>query len=156
MYQRSKIMKHYFRTIAVLAVSWIGSELVPALKADQWDRTTNIKIDQAIDVQGTILPPGSYVVKLLAGSVERQVVQIFNAADHHLIVTILAIPAYRLEAGEGDFEFYKADQGQPPALRLWFYPGDNFGLEFKPDHGEASAHNGRKHADGVTATGGGE
>ncbi len=149
-------MKHYFRTMAVLAVSFIGSELVPALNADQWDRKTNIKIDQAIDVQGTILPAGSYVLKLLGWSVDRRIVQIFDASDSHLIVTILAIPAYRMEAGETDLEFYKADQGQPPALHLWFYPGDNFGLEFKPDHGEASAHNGRKHADAVTATGGGE
>jgi hypothetical protein len=73
MYQRSKIVKHYFRTIAALIVSLMGGQLIPALKADQWDRKTNIKIDQSIDVQGTILPPGSYVVKLLGGSVERQV-----------------------------------------------------------------------------------
>jgi hypothetical protein len=30
MYQRSKIAKHYFRAIAVLAVSLMGSPLVPA------------------------------------------------------------------------------------------------------------------------------
>ncbi len=149
-------MKHYFRTIAALAVSLAGGELVPALMADPWDRKTNIKIDQAIDVQGTRLPPGSYVVKLLGWSVDRRIVQIFNAGDNHLIVTTLAIPAYRLEAGESHFEFYKADQGQPPALRLWFYPGDNFGLEFTPSRGDTPAQPGRRHTGVSTSTAGGD
>src|SRR5271155_4375263 len=95
MYQRSKIVKHYFRTIAALAVSLLGSALVPALKADDWDKRTNIKIDQSIDVQGTVLSPGSYVIKV-GPSPDRHTVQIFNADESRLIVAVLAIPAYRL------------------------------------------------------------
>jgi hypothetical protein len=47
MYQRSKIVKHYFPTIAALAVSLTGV-LVPGLKADEWDKKTNITIDQSL------------------------------------------------------------------------------------------------------------
>jgi hypothetical protein len=137
-------VKHYFRTIAALTVSLMGSALVPALKADEWDRRTNITIDQSIDVQGTVLPPGSYVVKLLGSFVDRRVVQIFNAEENHLIVTVLAISAERLSAGDGDFKFYKAADGQPPALRTWFYPGDTFGLEFKSVRRETPAQSGRR------------
>jgi hypothetical protein len=137
-------VKHYFRTIAALAVSLMGSALVPALKADEWDRRTNITIDQSIDVQGTVLPPGSYVVKLLGSIADRRVVQIFSVDEKHLIVTVLAISAERLSAGESDFKFYKVADGRPPALRTWFYPGDNFGLEFISGRGEPPAQSGRR------------
>jgi len=132
MYQNSKIVKHYFGTIAALAMSLMGSAFVPALQADEWDKKTNIKIDQSIDVQGTVLPPGSYVLKLLSSSADRHTVQIFNADENHLIVTVLAIPAYRLAGtDDSEFKFYEVAEGRPPVLRTWFYPGDNFGFGFR-------------------------
>jgi len=124
-------VKHCFRTIATLAISLMGSALVPALYADDWDKKTNITIDQSIDVQGTVLPPGAYVIKV-GPSPDRHTVQIFNADESHLIVAILAIPAYRLaDTADSEFKFREAVEGQPPALRTWFYPGENFGFEFR-------------------------
>jgi hypothetical protein len=155
MYQRSKIMKHYFRTIAALAASVMGSALVPALKADEWDKKTNITLDQSIDVQGTVLPPGSYVMKLLGLSAERRVVQIFSADKNHLIVTVLAIPAYRLHAGDSDFKFYEIAAGRTPSLRTFFYPGDNVGFELRPGRGEVAAQSGR-HTNATTSNAGGD
>jgi hypothetical protein len=55
-------MKNYLRMTAALALSFMGSALVPTLKADDWVRKTRITIDQSIDVQGTVLPPGSFVI----------------------------------------------------------------------------------------------
>jgi hypothetical protein len=154
MYQRNKIVKHYFRKIAALAVSVMCGTLVPALKADEWDRKTNITIDQSIDVQGTVLPPGSYVMKLLSSVVDRRIVQIFDADQNHLLVTVLANSAYRLSADGTDFKFYEAADGQPPVLRTWFYPGDNFGFEFKSDRGAVSTQSGRRHAHTTSNAGG--
>ena len=42
MYRSSKVVKYYFRAIAALAVSLISSALAPSLKADEWDKETNI------------------------------------------------------------------------------------------------------------------
>jgi hypothetical protein len=125
-------MKHYFLTTATLALSLMGSVLVPALKADEWNKSTKITIDQSIDVQGTVLPAGSYVIKLLDSPSDRHTLLIFNAAENHLITTVLAIPAYRLvPTGDSRFKFYEVAPGQPPALHTWFYPGDNSGFEFR-------------------------
>jgi hypothetical protein len=144
MYQSSKIVKHYFGTIAALAVSLMGSALAPSLKADEWDKRTNITIDKSIDVQGTLLPAGSYVIKLLSSPADRHTVQIFNANDNHIIATVLAIPAYRLAGtADSEFKFYEVAEGQPPALRTWFYPGDNFGFEFRFGRGDVAAQSGR-------------
>jgi hypothetical protein len=147
-------MTPYFRTIAALAVSLMGSALVPALQADEWDKKTNIKIDQSIDVQGTVLPPGSYLMKLLLDA-GRRIVQIYNADDNRLITTVLAIPAYRPAAGDTEFKFYEAAEGQPPALRTWFYPGDNFGVEFRSGRGVVAAHAGRQVPNPTTSNAGG-
>ena len=148
-------MKHSFPTIAALAVSLIGSVFVPAMKADEWDKKTNIAIDHSIGVEGTVLPAGSYVVKLFGSPTDRHIVQIFNADDNHLIATILAIPAYRLEpTGDSEFTFYEGAEGQPPALRTWFYPGDNLGLEFRPGRGDVGSQTGPRTSATTSNTGG--
>lgn len=140
MYQNRKIVKHNFGMIAALAVSLMGSALVPALKANEWDKKTNIKIDRSIDVQGTVLPPGSYVMQLLSSSVDRYIVQIFNADDNHVIATVLATPEHRLEGtDDSEFKFYEVAEGQPPALRTWFYPGDSSGFTFRFRRGNVAS-----------------
>jgi hypothetical protein len=44
-------MKNHLRMTAALALSFVGSALVPELKADDWDKKTKITIDQSIDVR---------------------------------------------------------------------------------------------------------
>ena len=146
-------MKTYLRTTAALALSLMSGALVPMMKASDSNRKTRITIDQSIDVQGKVLSPGSYVIKLL-GSPDRCTVEIFNAAENHLITTVLASPAYRLDStGESEFTFYDGAQGQPRALRTWFYPGDNVGFEFRPVPGQVD-QSARQHTKTTTGVGG--
>jgi len=143
MYQSSKIVRHYFGVIAALAVTLMGSALAPSLKADEWDKWTNITIDRSIDVQGNILPAGSYVIRLLSSPADRHTVQIFSADGNHVIATVLAIPAYRLAStDDSEFKFYEVAEGQPPALRTWFYPGDKHGFEFRLGRVDVAAQSG--------------
>jgi len=124
-------MKHYFPAIAALAVTFLGNAFVPALKADEWDKRTVITIDQAIDVQGTMLPAGSYVIKLSGGSADRNTVQILSAGENRLIATVFAVPAWKsAPTDNSEFRFYAATEGRPRALRTWFYPGETSGIEF--------------------------
>jgi hypothetical protein len=125
-------MKHNFLTIAALAMSVAGGVFVPTLKADEWDKKTTITIDQAIEVQGFVLEPGSYVMKLLSSNADRHIVQIFSADETHFVGNVFAAAAYRQTiTGDSEFKFYEAMEGQPPALRTWFYPGDNDGFDFR-------------------------
>jgi hypothetical protein len=105
-------------------------------KADEWDKKTYITVDKTIQVQDRVLPAGTYVFKLLDSSANRHVVQIFNKDQTHIIDTVLAIPNYRLRpTGHTRFLFYETPPGYAPAVHAWFYPGDNFGQEFRyPKH----------------------
>ena len=132
-------MFRYSPVFAVLALSLMSSAFIPSLKASESDKKTAITVSQAITVEGTVLPAGQYVLKLLNSASRQDIVQIYNGEGTRLITTILAIPAYRLEpTGETRFSFYKGPSGQPSALHTWFYPGDNSGFEFLQPHHAAA------------------
>ena len=101
------------------------------LFADQWDKKTEITVKEAIQVPGKTLPPGKYVLKLFNSNVDRHVVQIFNERQDKVEATLLAFNNYRLRpTGETVLSYWETPAGSQPALRAWFYPGDNYGQEF--------------------------
>lgn len=117
--------------IAVASIGLLAIGLTPNLRADQWNKRTVLTVNETIQVPNQVLPPGTYVMKLLDSPSDRHIVQIFNADETELLTTILAIPDYQLEPkGDTVFTFWEMPPGQPKALRAWFYPGDNFGQEF--------------------------
>jgi hypothetical protein len=129
----------YLSNIALAAFAgWIGVALLPNLQADQWDKTTVLTINEAIQVPSccdpdhtVTLQPGEYVMVLVDSLSDRHIVRIFDKDKQHVITTILAIPNYRLQpTGKTVFQYWEVPAGQPRALRAWFYPGDNFGQEF--------------------------
>ena len=100
-------------------------------RADEWNKKTIVRFDQPIQVRETYLEPGTYVLKLVDSSSDRNIVQIFTADERHVINTVIAIPNYRLQpTGDSRFAFWETPPGSVRALRAWFYPGDNYGQEF--------------------------
>jgi hypothetical protein len=112
-----------------------GFGFVPA-QADEWNKKTVLTVNDRIQVTDTVLDPGKYVLLLADSSSDRHIVRIYNENQTHLIDTVMAIPNYRLQpTGKSNFTFWETPPGTAPALRAWFYPGDNFGQEFRyPKH----------------------
>lgn len=101
------------------------------LSAGPWDKLTKLDIKETILVPGKQLPPGKYVMKLMESQSNRHIVMIYNEDQSKLEATILAIPNNRLQpTGDTVLKYWETPAGVPPALRAWFYPGDNFGQEF--------------------------
>jgi hypothetical protein len=108
--------------------------------ADEWDKKTILTFSGPVQVQNTRLDAGTYVFKL-ADTADRHVVQIFNQDETQVIATVMAIPDYRLKpSGDTVVKFSETFDGAtasgtvPQAgvpIKEWFYPGDNFGQEFK-------------------------
>lgn len=126
----------------VLAIASVGllagAALAPSARADEWNKKTILTVNEPIQVPNKVLPPGTYVMKLLDSPSNRHIVQIFDKNEQHLETTVLAIPNYRLEpTGKTQLQFWETPPGQPKALRAWFYPGDNFGQEFAYPKSEA-------------------
>ena len=120
-----------FKRLAALGLVLYTTALTPLAKADEWNKKTVIITNNSIQIQGRVLEPGRYVLRLLDSPSDRNIVQIYDADETKLEMTVLANSAFRLvPTGDTRFTFYETANGQAQALRTWFYPGDNFGLEF--------------------------
>ena len=114
-----------------MAALTLGLAIAP-LRASEWDHKTAITLNEPINVQGTVLEAGQYVMKLLDETAEGSVVLIFDRDEKHLITTVIGMPAYRPEPkDDSSFTFYEKSADQPAVLKTWFYPGEYGGLEFR-------------------------
>jgi outer membrane biosynthesis protein TonB len=105
-------------------------------RADEWNKKTILTVNDTIQITDTVLQPGQYVLKLLDSQSDRHIVQIFNSDQSHIINTVLAINTERMHpTGKTAFTFWETPPGDVRALRMWYYPGDNYGQEFPyPKH----------------------
>jgi len=130
----SRIHSPAFAVICGLAIA--SGFAVPRAQADEWNKKTILTVNEPIQVTNKLLDPGRYVFMLLNSSSNRHIVEIFDADQTHLIDTVMAVPNYRIQpTGNSRFLFWETPPGTAKALRAWFYPGDNFGQEFRyPEH----------------------
>jgi hypothetical protein len=118
------------RIFAVLSIVTLGAIFTATARADgdDWNKLTKVTFSEPIVVSGTVLQPGSYWFRLVDMPTTRHTVQIMNLRRDHVFATINTNNAYRLQATDNTvFTFYETPAGQPPAMKDWFYPGDNSG-----------------------------
>ena len=116
--------------LSLMAVAFVSS----AQAQDQWTKTTTVTFSGPVEVPGVgaqTLPAGTYVFRLVDSSSDRNIVQIVSPDGTHVYTTILAIANYRLHPTDKTaISFRERPEGQPEAIRAWFYPGDQWGQEF--------------------------
>ena len=123
-------MKRFRMTAAILGL--LSAYFAPCVRADDRNKETRLKINVPLRVQDTLLAPGQYVFKLIELGANSDVVSIFNSNGTRLETIMIGLPAYRDNAGDKRLFAISDPQGdQPATLQSWFYPGDNFGVEFR-------------------------
>jgi hypothetical protein len=125
-------MKIVKTVLVALALSLLGTFLVPSSRADEYDTKTVITFSQPFEIPGgKVLPAGTYTFKLMDSPADRHIVQIFNADGTQIFATVLAINNYRFTAtGKTVMLFSERPADAPDALKAWFYPNNNWGQEF--------------------------
>ena len=127
-------MKIYTRVLIIVCALVIVLMALPGASAQTWSRKTKVSFSAPFEVPGVgaqVLPAGTYTFKLLASDTDRHIVEIYNENEDHLFTTILAIPNRRLKpTNDTVITFKERAQGEPPAIRAWFYPGLETGEEF--------------------------
>lgn len=117
--------------LVLLGIVLLGGVFAAQAGAQTFNKRTTVSFSQPVEIPGRVLPAGSYTFTVLESMTARNILQIWNEDKTNLITTILAIPDYRLEpTGETVIEFHERPANAPKALRAWFYPGDNYGMEF--------------------------
>jgi hypothetical protein len=117
--------------LAMLCVALLTFGFAPTATSDEWNKKTIVTTNAPIEVPGKVLPPGTYVFKLLDSTANRNIVQIFDKDEKQLYATILAIPNYRQEPSDKPLiQLDERPSNSPEAIKAWFYPGDQYGQEF--------------------------
>jgi hypothetical protein len=111
------------KTLQVLAISLVAMMAVPALA--QSPEASTLPVSEPLDVGGTILQPGTYLIRVVAPRADRNKVQITSLDRQTIYATVLTVP-HELEPNEeipsSTFVYFPAGEGQPRALRTWFAP----------------------------------
>lgn len=114
--------------------AWLGAAVlacsVTAAGADQWNERTRLEFSEAVMVPGATLQAGTYIFRLADSRGNRHMVEIAKP-DGEVVAVTLAVPTKRQEP-KGDIvvKFNPTEQGEPPAIASWFYPGSLYGHQF--------------------------
>src|SRR5947207_11061479 len=126
-------MKLFTRSLLVLCVFAVSLFVLPLASADDSNKKTVVTFNAPVEVPGVgaqVLPAGTYVFKIMDSLTDRHIVQIFNQDQTHIFTTILAVPNFRARSTEDTVVTFKERaQGEPQAIRAWFYPGRQWGEE---------------------------
>jgi LPXTG-motif cell wall-anchored protein len=131
-------MRHLMKAASALfCVAALTTVLSTGARADMYDRTTTVTFSAPVEIPGahlkgySVLPAGTYVFKLMDSTTNRHIVQIFTQDQKKCLATIMAIPNTRLKRTDKTvMTFRERPNGEPEALRAWFYPDAQWGDEF--------------------------
>src|SRR5947209_2522943 len=128
-----KMNKRGIFTATLLCFAVAGS-----LSAGMWNKKTKVTFSAPVQLPAAhskagvvTLPAGTYVFRLNDSNASRHIVQVTSERGDVVHTTVLAIPDYRLNATSKTVMYLgERPAGHPPAIKSWFYPGDNYGQRF--------------------------
>jgi len=126
------------RLQVILCAAALATSLAPRTFADDDNKRTDVTINGPVEVPGRVLPAGSYVFKLLDSQSDRNILEIYDKNEQQLITIVMAVPDYKLRTPEKPIiSFEERASNSPEAIKAFFYPGDNYGLQFVYPHDQA-------------------
>lgn len=116
-------MRSFNKLLALASmVLALGAFTVPAAFAAP-SESSPIHLSTPLDVGGTILEPGDYVIHVLPSDANSNLLRVTSPDGSEVFTTVLSIPHARgaaQEEGVTSFVYYPTVAGAPQALRTWF------------------------------------
>jgi hypothetical protein len=116
-------MKSLTRLLALSAfILILGVVSAPNALAQRPESST-LRVTEPLDVGGTVLEPGVYLIRLLESASNRNLIQVTNEDRTKVFTTVLSVPHHlgpTVDKGNTSFVYYPAIGGSPTALRTWF------------------------------------
>ena len=113
-------MRNALKLMAVSAIVLMIS--APAAFAQSQEVST-LSLTEPTDVGGTILQPGTYLIRVVSPLADRNKVQITSVDRDKVFATLLTVP-HQLEPNEevpnSTFIYFPAETNRPRVLRTWF------------------------------------
>jgi len=126
-------MKNFVRGLALGATAaLLAGATTYSATAQIHTEKTNFTLTEPMDVGGFVLEPGSYRLKVVVLSDNRNVVQVTNVDGSKVFAAVLATPhAIKTDETipESRFVYFPPINGQPKALRTWFAHDTPYGQD---------------------------
>ena len=123
-------MRNIRNLVTMMFVGMMMAAGLPAAKADAANWKTYMTFSAPVEIPGMVLGPGKYVFKLLDSLMPGEVVAVYNS-DGRIMEAVQGIPDYRLKATDKSVvTLEERATGSPKAIQSWFYPGNNYGIDF--------------------------
>jgi hypothetical protein len=122
----------FWRSLQLLIGGVIfGLALVPRVRADVSNQKVILSFDQPVEIPGKVIGPGTYVFRVLDTPGSRNIVQVLDKDETHVIATYITVGEEASQPFDKPYIFFEETrEGSPIAIRAWFYPGDTLGHEF--------------------------
>jgi hypothetical protein len=122
----------------VLLSALAAAFMAATVSAQSPSKKTRLTFSGPVQIPGPHTPSGvvtldrgTYVFKLLDSPSNRKIVEVTNERENTVYATVMTINDYRLNAGSKTVTYFsESAAGSPPAVKSWFYPGDNYGQRF--------------------------
>jgi hypothetical protein len=121
-----------------LSAAIVTAAFAPAAHADDFTKLTLLTFSGPVDVPGITLPAGTYRFQLADPSSGRRVVKVSDKDGTKTYGMFLSIPNQRMTPSDKPVVMFRESAvGAPPAVQVWFYPGEAYGYEFAYPHAQA-------------------
>src|SRR5262252_3455798 len=119
-------------------VAMLSLLLAPAARADEFTKLTLMTFSGPVDLPGISLPAGTYRFSLADPQTGRRVVKVTSQDGTKVYGLFLSMSNQRVTPTKQPVILFKeAAAGAPPAVKVWFYPGESYGYEFAYPHDQA-------------------
>jgi hypothetical protein len=125
-----------WKIACIAAVAAVG--LAPTARADEFTKLTLLTFSGPVEVPGITLPAGTYRFSLADPETGRRVVKIADKDGTKTYGMFISMPNQRMTPSNKPVVMFKESAaGAPPAVQVWFYPGETYGYEFAYPHDQA-------------------
>ena len=114
-----------------LCAALLFAALAPVARTSERDKKTIVTFSDPVEIPGQVLEPGTYVFKLFDSPSNRNIVQVWNGYEDHLLATMQTVSDEQPKADDNSVFNIDYVSGEPAfALRSWFYAGERSGHQF--------------------------
>jgi hypothetical protein len=112
--------------------------LASSAHADEFTKLTLLTFSGPVEVPGISLPAGTYRFQLADPTTGRRVVKVSDKDGTKTYGMFISMPNQRMTPSNTPVVMFKETAaGAPPAVQVWFYPGETYGYEFAYPHDQA-------------------
>jgi hypothetical protein len=117
---------------AVLGAALLAATAVPQLRATGLnDDITRVTFSAPVEIGHIALSAGTYVFRTMSGNSDRNIVEVMDQNDLHLIALLHSVPVLAPpDLGSSQIEMSEGPANAPERVHAWFVPGEWAGWEF--------------------------